>query len=402
MGQVIQLPISRLRLPSNRATRYPALGLIVLVSLLTAIATWHHSSPIVYEDEPGYLGNARWLIGGPVWHMGTAVSYQVGYSLLLAPVFLFLHNPGDIYRGAILVNCILCGVLAGILYLLARCMTGSSQAVAVAAGAVGSAYPAVTLQAGIAWPETATMLGFAVFVLTTWWLFRSPRSSTMFANVLIVVFLSSVHNRFLLLPFVCAVLFVVLALSRADLRKQAIASLVLLAVTWLGGRELQEAVHRARWDPGAATTGASVHLVVQAIPTDLLRTFSGGLWYLLVGTAGLALVGLVACGSCFLRYRLDDFTSPARPTLSPKLMLAYTLAAIASLFIIAEAFVATGFASGSVVRRFDYLAYGRYIDPLTPTLVALAVTSCWSAPPATAHEDFLSGPGSSLWAAVLS
>ena len=152
---------------------------MLLVGAIYIGLTWHHRALIVYADEPGYLGDARWLAGGLPWSMGKATSYQIGYPLLIAPIFALISKPENIYRVVILFNCLMCAALAGVLYLFAYRILYMSPIVALASSATASAYPALATQTGIAWAEIIAMLGIAAFVLTAWHLCRYPGYSPM-------------------------------------------------------------------------------------------------------------------------------------------------------------------------------------------------------------------------------
>jgi hypothetical protein len=59
-------------------------------------------------DEAGYLGNARWLSGpAPIWPMGKASFYYIGYPALLVPLHLLVRSPQALYHGVLTVNCVL-------------------------------------------------------------------------------------------------------------------------------------------------------------------------------------------------------------------------------------------------------------------------------------------------------
>ncbi len=61
----------------------PCLGLVVL-HVLFALT---RDRPLIFADEAGYIGNARYLAGGLPIKMLNSAAYYPGYSLLLMPVF---------------------------------------------------------------------------------------------------------------------------------------------------------------------------------------------------------------------------------------------------------------------------------------------------------------------------
>jgi hypothetical protein len=347
---------------------------MLLVGSIYAILAWSHRAPIVYADEPGFLGNARWLTGGPHWWMDSAGSLRIGYPLLIAPVFALVGNPASIYRIVLLINCVMVASMAGVLFLLVRRVVGASRSAALAASAIACAYPALSVQSGIAWAEVTSMLGVAVFVLTAWRLLQRPSQSTMLSNAAIAVFLSLVHNRFLAIPFLCLATLAAIAVTRRDLRLPALLTVAAVTVGWLLGEGLQAAVQRSRWDSATAHSGAfSVHAVLQSIPIDLFRAVTGQVWYLLVGTAGLVLLGLAALIRGFLLQPRDSGSPSCQRPLSGPLMLSYVLLALSSVVAISSVFAAAGYTQLPSAPRLDQIAYGRYNDAVVPTLVALAL-----------------------------
>ena len=267
----------------------------------------------------------------------------------------------------------MCAALAGVLYLLARRILYASPIVALVSSATASAYPALATQAGIAWAEITAMLGIAVFVLTAWHLCRYPGYSPMLYCAAVAVFLSFVHSRFVALPVLFLGLLAYIAFSRRDLRLSALLSAVALVAVWLVMQVTQMAVYKARWNAGGPRPDASLHEVMQAIPLRLLRSVSGQMWYLLVGTVGLVVLGLAGLIRGFLRQTSEDAAALRRPPLPGALVLAYVLLGMCSVFVVSSVFAATRIALVRTAPRLDLIALGRYDDALVPTLIALGI-----------------------------
>jgi hypothetical protein len=344
---------------------------MVLVGAVYLALSWSHRGPIVYADEAGYLGNARWLAGGTLWWMGGAASYGLGYPLLIAPLFALGGSPEEIYRLVLVVNALLCMALAGLLYLVARKVLDVSPRAALACSAVGCAYPALTVQSGIAWVEVTAMVAVALFVLTAWWLFRSPGYATLLANAAVVVFLSTLHGRFTAMPILLIALLGYIARSRPDLRVPVLgtagATVAVLVVAHFG----QAAVHAARWNPGTTTEPVSLHRLISTIPAGLLASLAGQIWYLLVATAGLVLLGVAGIIYGFAGAPSHRAALSERETLSGTVMAAFVLLSCASVVLISVVSVSAG--TDDTPTRIDYLFYGRYSDALVPVLLSLAV-----------------------------
>jgi hypothetical protein len=213
------------------------------------------------------------------------------------------------------------------------------------------------------------MLGFALFILAARHLHRRPGLVTMVVNAALAVFLALVHGRFAGLPIICLGLLAYIGFSRRDLLLPAAVTGAALVVVWGLGQELQRTVHRARWDAGVAASSLSLHSFFRSVPGDLFRALAGETWYVLIGTAGLALLGVAALIRGFLSTSGAGGLPGPRP-LDGRIMLAYTLAAVLSVFLISSMFVATGLI-GNRGQQIDYVAYGRYADAFVPTLIAL-------------------------------
>ena len=66
----------------------------VLVGILYFIINLKSRGPTYQQDEIGYLINAAFLVGNVVDGYS---SYHSGYSIFLAPIFLLLKNPFDLW-----------------------------------------------------------------------------------------------------------------------------------------------------------------------------------------------------------------------------------------------------------------------------------------------------------------
>src|SRR5204862_8032201 len=78
------------------------------------------TGPVLVADEVGYLTNARALAGGVRGQMTGAPFYHGGYSLLLAPLLAFDHDPKTSYHLVLALNALLAAAVAPLVYLLLR------------------------------------------------------------------------------------------------------------------------------------------------------------------------------------------------------------------------------------------------------------------------------------------
>ena len=339
----------------------PAALAVTAVLLLAANA--HRRFPTILSDEAGALGSARYLVRGPTWQMGDTASVDVVYPLLLAPVFAVVHSPALVYRLVVGVNVLLALALLAVLFVLARRGLGASPGGAVAAALCATAYPAVAMQAGVAWVEVAAMLGVACLLTTLVLAARRVTPALLLAHGTAVALLGGLHGRFTAVPVLGLAALLGLAVARRSrwaLVAAGWALVLLVAVKALGA-----SVHDARWT-SAGHPDVSLDTLLRIPAVDLLRSASGQGWYLLSGTLGLALLGTVVLLRAVGRRSEGEAAGP--------LTAAYAGLLLASVLGISVAFVASGLLTQPAPRA-DLLYYGRYNECLVPTLVAVAVTA---------------------------
>lgn len=286
----------------------------------------------VLPDEAGYLGNARWLVGGPSWPMGQAPRYGIGASLAYVPAVLLGQDARSVVAGAGEVNAIVLAFLAPLLAATARRFTTCGPAVALAAGGVGALVPAAVLGGTVMWAEPAVLVAVAAFAFgatrPTWWW------------AVLCGALPWIHLR--LSPFALGALVLVVVRRHWPL-------LVTLVTTTAVGGLGQWAVERARWD---STVGPPVSDGLRT-PGSAAVQLLGETWYLVASTGGLVVLGVLAL---WPRLRRRD---PAA------LVLAGSGAALVALSAVSSA---------ASAHRPEQYVYGRYVDALAPLLVAFGVT----------------------------
>lgn len=75
--------------------------LSVLVGSIYFVINLQSSGPTYQQDEIGYLINSAFFAGNVIDGFS---SYHTGYSFFLAPIFLFVRNPFDVWPGVVFVN----------------------------------------------------------------------------------------------------------------------------------------------------------------------------------------------------------------------------------------------------------------------------------------------------------
>jgi hypothetical protein len=340
-----------------------------------------HRAPVVFADEAGYLGNVRWLTGGPRWWMGSAAFYGLGYPALLVPLQLVFHDPELRYRSILLFNVVLCSFLGLVLYALCRKFLDASSWVAAAGAIVACAYPAIAVNVGIAWVEVAAALGVALMVLTAGTAAAQPGPGTFALHAAVIVFLTALHGRFILLPVIALAALLAAGIARADLRLAAGVGAGIVVAGWLVIRAAHRVLLRARWDVGVDLQQVGLRDLLDAFPDGLLRAASGQLWYLLAATAGMVVVGAVALVSALTRARpaaADAATRVHTSAIAGWPVGAYVAALLGGTVLVSIANIAAGIAAEGGAARVDFTFYGRYNEPLVPLLLAAGVTALCS------------------------
>ncbi len=126
------------------------------------------SVPLIYPDEAGYIGWAKIIAG----KSGDPLHYSPGYSLLLAPIFLFTEDILQAYPVIIKINVMIGALIPVLLYHLSGYFCNEKDVLKRAGIAVlASLYPTVTSYVQLALSETwltVLLLGVAVCFCSLW------------------------------------------------------------------------------------------------------------------------------------------------------------------------------------------------------------------------------------------
>lgn len=323
-------------------------------------------------DDLGYLLNARHISGAgeAVYHLFSPFYYG-GYSLLIAPVFVFAGSPHEAFAAVQLVNILLGVALVVPLYLLARYPFEASQGTALIVSTAAALYTGVAVQVGVAWSENLLP------VLASWLLVGVARLRTSPLGAPLLVGLTSgaltaTHPRFLPLAAIVAVgLTIGLVRRTIDLRCWTLvaASGVLVAAF---GRYLNEELQSTVYTVGGYTNVSQTGAIWSGLsdPSSYpvaLSILSGQIWYLAVATAGIFLVALCQLLRCVLG---ADIERPA-PVWSDRQRTALLmLGGLATLLGLSAALF---MGMDLDAARADHVAYGRYCDPLVPSLLVVGL-----------------------------
>ena len=329
--------------------------------------------PLLVADDLAYLGMARTLAGQGAAPLADQPPYGVLYPLLLAPGWALGLNEASMLVWARVVNGLLGAALVLVLYFVVKRLTGANHRWSLVAALIGASLPAQMSTASIVWTERLLPLLLALSVLCLIRFVQRPSLRRAIAVVVAAATLFAGHPR-----MGAAALVIVAAVpciarfdrlvrrwrirtsfaappdvveSRSERGLSGAATLVVGGVGLLG-LGVVEVVRRAV--AGAAFASSGTYDVadlaqrrgLDEVPEMLLRG-TGAVAYLVLATAGFAVIGLVV----LLR----------SPPVGPWVFLVG----------LAVVVVAGWFLTG--VGRADAYLHGRYIEVLAPILVALGI-----------------------------
>jgi hypothetical protein len=325
-----------------------------IVAAVTAahavVGAWIGTSmagPLLAIDDLAYLAMGRTLAGGGAAPLGAQPPYGVLYPVLLAPGWLVGLDESQMIVFAQIVNALLGAALVPVLYALVRRLTDVGFGRALGAAAIGASLPAALLTGTIVWTERLLPLLVALAMLALLRLRDELGIGRTVEVAAVAVALVATHPRMISVSFV-----VVAAAAWFLVRGAAPRPLIPLTVGVASGLVISELARRtlARRTFGAdATYDASDLASRRGVDDGLEMALRGGgtLAYLVLATAGLAVVGLLV-----MARRRDVVTIYAA-------MVTGTVA-VSGWFLVG-------------VGRADAYLHGRYIEVLAPLLVALGV-----------------------------
>jgi hypothetical protein len=350
-------------------TSRQALWLLIPCLLLVVLHTWvalSRDRPLIFADEAGYLGNARFLAGGLPIKMFKAGAYYPGYSLLLIPVYWLGLSPPHTYQLALIVNGLLLSSAYFSLVAWTRWLLGENSKYVYGIAFAASLYPTFLVQPGFAMSESAA-IAVATALPPLCYRFISTRRllyGLVFAGL--TAFLHAIHPRFAGTVGAAALVVAVAAAFRVVSVRSALLTWVVLALGVFGTRALTAYVSSINGGGTSKSTERMADTITRldGIWAVLLEVF-GQFWYLEVATAGFAVVGLVALA----RILVAPVEGGGPRWASPRwLALAFTLLSTGLAFGVSSTFL-------SSPRRVDHFIYGRYNECVLAPVLA---TGLWA------------------------
>jgi hypothetical protein len=360
-GDVLQAGGSRQRRALLARLAFPAI--LIAAALLHLQAARRLPTPLYLRDEGGYLANAAALAG---YVFDGASSYRAGYSLLLAPFYVFFGNIFTIYRLAQGLNVALAVASLVLVYRwLVDLFPDERRSNVLLAVLVVGSYPAWTVFSTLVLSENVVI---PLFVLSSVLCFRTAKfgGGYWLAWGSCAGFLDIVHPRGLIVAFAAMMVGAVIAAGRREWIRFA------MFVAIIGILIAFERFLLAPWLTARLTLGEYPPDLRYPTLAELffpLTTFSGiravllhlfaHCAYVLMGTLWLSWFGVLhAARASAADIRRRSFTPQT-------LALAY--AALALLGTIALS--ALHFTAYPNALQLDQWMYGRYAEAvLMPTL----------------------------------
>jgi len=308
--------------------------------------------PVALPDESGYLIAARWLAGGPGADLSGSTFYQGGYPLLITPAFWLSHDPQTCYRLAVGIGAFAAAAVFPLGHLALRRL-GLGRAPAYTLGFAAALLPAATEFGTFALTDAilpAVVLGW---LLTLHTFLRDADVRSGVAAGLTASFAYAVHSRGTVILAVQVVVLAGVLLGRVVDRRAALVSAAGTLAGTGAAWALNSALRAALYPEGVRDLGG---ILASRLTTTagLQWTWfgaTGQIWYLIVGTWGLAGLGLTVVAGTLIRRG-----TPVVPRIMAGVLLATTLGiAVASSAALPDE------------HRVGNYAYGRYL-----TCVAVA------------------------------
>jgi hypothetical protein len=354
----------------DTARRWPERGtLLALGFTLLVLGVLHVSladslrSPIIHADEAGYLGQARYIVDG---YGRVNAGYYAGYSLLLAPAAMIAEAPVRFFRLVVVTNFGLALITAALAFALVRVLFPKSPRwVAVTTVIVSALYPLTFAFTGIAMSENGLVFATSAAALAVAQAARSRNMWWWGVAGLIASYSYWVSPRGIL---VAAAFGAALGLEKFRTRlpwRVAFAGLAGVGFGVVTGHVFNKIVKGSDYIAGVSGRKAGPFDIVFGFDgyPDWLAGIGARVAYLGAASAGMFLVGAIAAAIWSFVKESDPLSSARRATgLFALLMFGFTLVGDAA-----------SQSQKDVLRRLDFLYYGRYTEGVAMPLMVLGI-----------------------------
>ena len=342
------------------------IGFVVALSTMTAIvlavSIFFIHGPSTRPDELSYLLNGRVLTGHNETPLpGVRSFYQAGYSMVTAVGALFGASIEVQFRISLFLNMFFVLLTGLALYaIVTRHFSIYARWAALVAASISVA-PSVAAYSLFAYAESLSRLLIAVVVvLLVFEISASPTVSKMIATWAVTAFLPVLHGRFVLLFPLTVLAMIGVALFTQPRRYQPlVAGLSTCVVVYLAFDQLNMYLRSELY---VASVGKEDRILERMTTLSewpsILRSAAGQMWYLVSTSFGLAFVGLAVLTLAAWQH----LSKRSRREAIPAMYVIGVLGAVALTSSVQLAYV----------TRADHLIYGRYVEAVSPVLVAIA------------------------------
>ncbi|GAA4098525.1 hypothetical protein [Actinomadura miaoliensis] len=348
--------------PRRRRRSWPVWALVLGWALQVCVRLWFARArvgPVADPDESGYLTAARWLAGGPGGDLSGNTFYQGGYPLLLTPAFRLAHDPATVYTLVMVINALVGAALFPLGYMLLRRL-GLDVRTALPSAWAGALLPGVTFFGAFVLADALLPMVVLAWLLS---LDRFVRYGSAYAAAgasLLACYGHTVHSRGSVLVAVHVAVLGVLLWRRGTRRPLAVGAAA-TAAGYAAASLFNDMVRSALYPGGVRDLAGNVEGRITTLEGQAWAVSGavGQLWYLVVGTWGLAGVGLTVVLVTLARRRTGAETRIMAGTL-----LATTLG--------------IAYASSAALpdeHRVGNFAYGRYLTCVALVYALIGVTA---------------------------
>ena len=341
------------------------LGFVVALSTITAIvlavSIFFIHGPSTRPDELSYLLNGRVLTGHNETPLpGVRAFYQAGYSMVTAVGALFGASIEVQFRVSLFINMFFVLLTGLALYaLMTRHFAISARWAALVAASISVA-PSIAAYSLFAYAESLSRLLIAVVVLLVFEISASATMSKMIATGAVAAFLPVLHGRFvLLLPLTVLAMIGVALFTQPRRYQPLVAGLSTCVVVYLTFDQLNMHLRNELY---VASVGKEDRILERMTTLSewpsILRSAAGQMWYLVSTSFGLAFVGLAVLTLAAWQHLSKRSWREAIPAI-------YVIGIVGAVALTSSVQLA-------YVTRADHLIYGRYVEAMSPVLVAIA------------------------------
>ena len=262
--------------------------------------------PLANPDETAYLITARILAGGPGVDLSGSTLYQVGYPLLITPVYWFTHDPVVVYRTVLMINAAIGALLMPLAYVAGRRL-GLGRPVAYGVAALTATVPA-----GFFYSEYAMTDAIFPVIVVGWllcvhsWLTASSvrgRYVAAVGSAALAGFAYAVHLRGLVIAIAYVACGLFIAWRRLAPRWSAVAAGATLLATVGAAWAVDRYLAGALYPEGARSLTAQMATKMADVngAIDVAEMAAGQMWRLVLDSWGIAGIGLVAATASVVR-----------------------------------------------------------------------------------------------------